>query len=66
MKKPAWAVRWGWSRLLQGSMMINIDTEEWGEFYMGCAGGVDVNVTREYASRHWLPAIRRSSCTSRA
>lgn len=37
--------------LLQGSMMINIDTEEWGEFYMGCAGGVDVNVTRQYASR---------------
>lgn len=36
--------------LLQGSMMINIDTEEWGEFYMGCAGGVDVNVTRSYAS----------------
>jgi dipeptidase D len=35
--------------LLQGSMMINIDTEEWGEFYMGCAGGVDVNVTRSYA-----------------
>jgi dipeptidase D len=34
--------------LLQGSMMINIDTEEWGEFYMGCAGGVDVNVTRSY------------------
>ena len=37
--------------LLQGGMMINIDTEEWGEFYMGCAGGVDVNVTRAYASR---------------
>lgn len=36
--------------LLQGSMMINIDTEEWGEFYMGCAGGVDVNVTRSYAT----------------
>jgi dipeptidase D len=33
----------------KGSMMINIDTEEWGEFYMGCAGGVDVN-TRSYAS----------------
>ena len=37
--------------LLQGSMMINVDTEEWGEFYMGCAGGVDVNVTRTYHSR---------------
>ncbi|QND84913.1 Cytosol nonspecific dipeptidase [Chromobacterium vaccinii] len=35
--------------LLNGQYLINIDTEEWGEFYMGCAGGVDVNVTREYA-----------------
>ncbi|MBV8679654.1 MAG: aminoacyl-histidine dipeptidase [Aquitalea sp.] len=41
--------------LLQGRMMINIDTEEWGEFYMGCAGGVDVNVTRHYQSED-LPA----------
>ncbi|WP_054286413.1 aminoacyl-histidine dipeptidase [Gulbenkiania mobilis] len=36
--------------LLQGRMLINIDTEEWGEFYMGCAGGVDVNVSRSYAT----------------
>jgi dipeptidase D len=31
---------------LNGSLMINLDTEEWGEFYLGCAGGLDVNVTR--------------------
>ncbi|WP_293764198.1 aminoacyl-histidine dipeptidase [uncultured Aquitalea sp.] len=36
------------SGLLQGKMLINIDTEEWGEFYMGCAGGIDVNVSRAY------------------
>ena len=41
--------------LLQGKMLINIDTEEWGEFYMGCAGGIDVNVRREYATEP-LPA----------
>lgn len=41
--------------LLQGRMMINIDTEEWGEFYMGCAGGVDVNVQRGYQAEP-LPA----------
>ena len=41
--------------LLQGQMMINIDTEEWGEFYMGCAGGIDVNVRRSYAQEA-LPA----------
>lgn len=29
---------------LRGSTLINIDTEEWGHFYLGCAGGVDVEV----------------------
>lgn len=33
--------------LLQGSLMLNLDTEEWGEFYLGCAGGLDVNVQRD-------------------
>lgn len=32
--------------MLKGQYLLNLDTEEWGEFYMGCAGGVDVNVTR--------------------
>ncbi len=32
--------------LLQGSRMLNLDTEEWGEFTLGCAGGCDVTVTR--------------------
>ena len=34
------------SGVLQGSLMLNLDTEEWGEFYLGCAGGLDVNVAR--------------------
>ncbi|MDO9002007.1 MAG: aminoacyl-histidine dipeptidase [Aquabacterium sp.] len=34
------------SGVLQGSVMLNLDTEEWGEFYLGCAGGMDVNVSR--------------------
>jgi dipeptidase D len=34
------------SQLLQARLMINLDTEEWGEFYLGCAGGADVDVTR--------------------
>ncbi len=32
--------------MLQGRLMLNLDTEDWGEFYLGCAGGVDVNVSR--------------------
>jgi len=34
--------------VLQGSYLLNLDTEAWGEFYMGCAGGVDVNIRRAY------------------
>lgn len=41
--------------LLQGSRMLNLDTEEWGEFYLGCAGGLDVDVER-YAPAEPLPA----------
>ncbi|MDD2720734.1 MAG: beta-Ala-His dipeptidase [Gallionella sp.] len=29
---------------LKGKSLINLDTEEWGHFYLGCAGGVDVEV----------------------
>jgi dipeptidase D len=31
---------------LRGKRLINLDTEEWGHFYLGCAGGVDVEVLR--------------------
>jgi len=33
-------------QVLQGQLLLNLDTEEWGQFYLGCAGGVDVNVSR--------------------
>ena len=32
---------------LAGRLLLNLDTEEWGEFYLGCAGGIDVNVSRQ-------------------
>ncbi len=32
---------------LQGRTLINLDTEEWGHFYLGCAGGVDVEVRHD-------------------
>jgi dipeptidase D len=34
---------------LHGTRLINLDTEEWGHFYLGCAGGVDVESRRECA-----------------
>lgn len=34
------------ARKLRGQWMLNLDTEEWGELYLGCAGGMDVDVVR--------------------
>jgi dipeptidase D len=36
--KGAWGVK---AEYLQGKKMINLDTEEWGSLYIGCAGGID-------------------------
>jgi dipeptidase D len=44
---------------LAGSLMLNLDTEEWGQFYLGCAGGMDVNVSRAAAAEP-TPAGYRS------
>jgi len=38
---------------LQSRLMLNLDTEEWGEFYLGCAGGLDVDVRRTHAPEAW-------------
>ena len=43
------------SGTLSGKTLINLDTEEWGHFYLGCAGGVDVEVTSDCAQEE-LPA----------
>ncbi len=34
--------------LLKAELMLNLDTEEWGEFYLGCAGGMDINIAADY------------------
>ena len=36
--KGAWGVD---AEYLKGKKMINLDTEEWGSLYIGCAGGID-------------------------
>lgn len=36
--------------LLQGSILLNLDTEEDDEIGVGCAGGVDITVTGSYAT----------------
>lgn len=37
------------SEFLKGRKMINLDTEEWGSLYIGCAGGIDYDFERDYA-----------------
>ncbi|MCB9071314.1 MAG: aminoacyl-histidine dipeptidase [Prevotellaceae bacterium] len=34
--------------LLTGSMLINLDSEDDGEFFIGCAGGIDTTVVYDY------------------
>lgn len=36
--KGAWGVN---AQFLKGKKMLNLDTEEWGSLYIGCAGGID-------------------------
>ncbi len=46
---------------LQGKTLLNLDTEEWGHFYLGCAGGVDVEVRQNCDQRevpHDYAAVR--------
>ena len=35
--------------VLQGEILLNLDSEEEGELYVGCAGGLDANTTFRYA-----------------
>jgi dipeptidase D len=36
--------------ILKGDILINLDSEDEGELYVGCAGGLDANVTFSYKS----------------
>lgn len=31
--------------MLRGKRLINLDTEEWGSIFVGCAGGIDLHLT---------------------
>ena len=35
--------------LLKGDILMNLDSEDEGELYVGCAGGINVNITKDYA-----------------
>lgn len=40
--------------MLQGQWLFNMDTEEWGELYLGCAGSQDVELSK---SNNIVPAL---------
>jgi dipeptidase D len=51
--------------LLSGTRMLNLDTEEWQELYVGCTGGGGWEFTRTFASdtpdagtQHWTLAVK--------
>ena len=35
--------------LLKGDILMNLDSEDEGELYVGCAGGIDVSTKKNYA-----------------
>jgi dipeptidase D len=37
-------------QLIAGSIMLNLDTEDWNELYVGCAGGGGLEMRREFAT----------------
>jgi dipeptidase D len=47
--------------LLFGDILMNLDSEDEGELYVGCAGGIDVNIKKNYAEEntpHGMVAYR--------
>ena len=51
--------------LLRGTRMLNLDTEEWQELYVGCTGGAGWEFTRTFATapppvaaQHWTLSIK--------
>jgi dipeptidase D len=43
--------------VLQGSILLNTDTEDEGELCIGCAGGIDTNVSFEYETTDVQPGV---------
>jgi dipeptidase D len=46
--KGAWGVHGNW---FSGKNMLNLDTEEWGSLYIGCAGGIDYEINGEMKTK---------------
>ena len=40
---------------VKGKILMNTDSEDWGELFVGCAGGVDVTATIKYKEENEIP-----------
>lgn len=40
---------------IDGKIMLNLDSEEEGELYIGCAGGADVSIQYQFEDEVWIP-----------
>ncbi len=38
-------------KLVKGDIILNLDTEEWGSLYVGCAGGADFDFKRKFETQ---------------
>jgi dipeptidase D len=45
--------------ILKGDILINMDSEDEGELYVGCAGGVDVSAIKDYKEE---PSPKKMTC----
>lgn len=51
--------------LLKGDILLNLDSEDEGELYVGCAGGIDVGVTKNYGQEKSPEGVTAFKITAR-
>ena len=51
--------------LLSGTRMLNLDTEDWQELYVGCAGGGGWEFRRDFATGAPPPGAQPCPCPCR-
>ncbi|MFT2112468.1 aminoacyl-histidine dipeptidase [Marinomonas sp. 2405UD68-3] len=49
--------------ILQGKILLNLDSEDRGDVYIGCAGGTDVNVRKDFSVTDALGDVTAFSLT---
>ncbi|MBN1879471.1 aminoacyl-histidine dipeptidase [bacterium] len=46
------------AQFIKGRILINLDTEEWGEYYISCAGGGDSNIVMDISTTEHVCACK--------